>query len=77
LGLWCLAEGSVFECFDMEIHVVRNPPCAAEYWVAGIDYGASNPFTCILVGVCTGNILNRLRNYGRERILLGSQEQKS
>jgi len=54
LGLWCLAEGSVFECFDMEIHVVRNPPCAAEYWVAGIDYGASNPFTCILVGVCTG-----------------------
>lgn len=54
LGLWCLAEGSIFECFDRNTHVISNPPCAAEYWVAGIDYGASNPFACLLVGVSTG-----------------------
>ncbi len=54
LGLWCLAEGAIFDFFDRKIHVVRRPPAAAEYWVAGIDYGSVNPFACILVGVSTG-----------------------
>ncbi len=54
LGLWCLAEGAIFDFFDRKLHVVRRPPAAAEYWVAGIDYGSVNPFACILVGVSTG-----------------------
>jgi len=54
LGEWCLAEGSIFEFFDDDLHVVRRPPRAAEYWVAGIDYGTSNAFCCLLVGVSTG-----------------------
>jgi len=54
LGLWCLAEGAIFDFFDDDIHVVDKPPAAADYWVAGIDYGAVNPFACVLVGVSTG-----------------------
>ncbi len=54
LGLWCLAEGSIFDFFDPKIHVWDRPKAAAEYWVAGIDYGASNPCTCLLIGVSTG-----------------------
>ncbi len=54
LGLWCLAEGAIFDFFDRKIHVVSRPPCAAEYWVAGIDYGSVNPFCCLLVGISTG-----------------------
>lgn len=54
LGLWCLAEGSIFDFFDRNIHVVKKPPRAAEYWVAGIDYGTSNNFACMLMGVNTG-----------------------
>jgi len=54
LGLWCLAEGAIFDFFDRKIHVVSRPPTAAEYWVAGIDYGTINPFCCLLVGVSTG-----------------------
>ncbi len=54
LGLWCLAEGAIFDFFDKNIHVVRQPPTAAEYWVAGIDYGTSNNFACMLMGVNTG-----------------------
>ena len=54
LGLWCLAEGAIFDFFDRKIHVVSKPPRAAEYWVAGIDYGVSNAFACVLVGVSTG-----------------------
>lgn len=54
LGLWCLAEGAIFDFFDTKVHVVDRPPACAEYWVAGIDYGAVNPFACVLVGVNTG-----------------------
>lgn len=54
LGLWCLAEGAIFDFFDTKIHVLRKPPCAAEYWIAGIDYGVSNAFACVLVGINTG-----------------------
>lgn len=54
LGLWTLAEGAIYEFFDEDIHTVDRPPRAAEYWVAGIDYGVSNAFCCLLVGVNTG-----------------------
>ena len=54
LGLWCLAEGAIFDFFDTKIHVVNQPPRAAEYWVAGIDYGTANNFSCMLMGVSTG-----------------------
>jgi PBSX family phage terminase large subunit len=54
LGEWCLAEGAIFDFFDKKIHVVSRPPRAAEFWIAGIDYGASNAFSCIIFGVCTG-----------------------
>ncbi len=55
LGLWCLAEGAIFDFFDREVHVVPRPPAAAEYWIAGIDYGVSNAFACVLIGVNTGH----------------------
>ncbi len=54
LGLWCLAEGAIFDFFDRKIHVVDKPPAAAEYWVAGVDYGTTNNFACMLMGVSTG-----------------------
>lgn len=54
LGLWCMAEGAIFDFFDRSIHVLPKPPRAAEYWIAGIDYGVSNAFACTLIGVSTG-----------------------
>ena len=54
LGLWCMAEGAIFDFFDRDIHVVKQPTAAADYWLAGIDYGTSNAFACVLVGVCSG-----------------------
>jgi len=54
LGLWSLAEGAIFDFFDRDIHVLSSPPCAAEYWIAAIDYGAVNPFACLILGVSTG-----------------------
>ena len=54
LGLWCLAEGAIFDFFDTKIYVKNEPPRCAEYWVAGIDYGTSNNFACVLMGINTG-----------------------
>lgn len=54
LGLWCLAEGAIFDFFDPKIHVLKRPPRAAEYWIAAIDYGQIHPFVCLLIGVSTG-----------------------
>lgn len=55
LGLWCLAEGAIFDFFDRSVYVIKDreqPP--AEYWIAGIDVGTSNAFACLLIAVSTG-----------------------
>jgi PBSX family phage terminase large subunit len=55
LGMWCLAEGAIFDFFEKNIHVVKRPPRAAEYWIAGIDFGVSNNFACVIIGINTGH----------------------
>ena len=54
LGEWCLAEGAIFEFFDRKLHIVNIPPRAADFYIAGIDYGASNAFACVLIGYHSG-----------------------
>lgn len=54
LGLWCLAEGAIFDFFDRDIYVWKRPQRCAEYWIAGIDDGTSNNFACVLLGVNSG-----------------------
>jgi PBSX family phage terminase large subunit len=54
LGLWCLAEGAIFDFFDYNIHTVRRPPTSPNYYIASIDYGTSNAFVCLVIGVSTG-----------------------
>jgi PBSX family phage terminase large subunit len=54
LGLWCLAEGAIFDFFDRSLYVRKKPPRAAEYFIAGIDVGTSNAFACLIIGVSTG-----------------------
>jgi len=49
-GEWVLAEGTVYDFFDEEDHVIDLPPGIAEYYVIGIDYGTSNPTTFSLIG---------------------------
>ncbi len=49
-GEWVLAEGTVYDFFDEEIHVIDVPPGPAEYYVVGVDYGTVNPTAFVLVG---------------------------
>ncbi len=50
LGEWCLAEGAIFDFFDKNIHVDKQMK-AVDYWIAGVDYGASNAFACVILGI--------------------------
>jgi PBSX family phage terminase large subunit len=49
-GEWVLAEGTVYDFFDEDDHIINTPPGPAEYYVIGIDYGTSNPTTFSLIG---------------------------
>lgn len=50
LGEWCLAEGAIFDFFERDIHVDKQMK-SCDFWIAGIDYGASNAFACVVLGV--------------------------
>lgn len=54
LGEWCLAEGAIFDFFDLNVHTVKRPPTAAEFYLGGIDFGISNPFAAVIVGFNSG-----------------------
>lgn len=50
LAEWCLAEGSVYDLFDEDMHVIEESKAYAKYYVLGVDYGTTNPCAFILVG---------------------------
>lgn len=51
LGLWVMAEGTVYDTFDETIHTILHPPAPANEYVVGVDYGTSNPTTFGLFGI--------------------------
>lgn len=50
LGLWCAAEGAIYDFFNEDEHTLVKCP-KASYYILGIDYGTSNPFAAGLFGV--------------------------
>ena len=56
LGEWCLAEGAVYDAWDPEQHVVKTLPHIAQWVGLGIDYGTTNPFAALLLGVSDGRL---------------------
>ncbi|GAA1455439.1 PBSX family phage terminase large subunit [Nocardiopsis tropica] len=51
LGEWSLAEGAIYDAFDPDAHVVDTLPEITRWISTGIDYGTTNPFSAILLGV--------------------------
>ncbi len=50
LGEWCVAEGAIYDAYDEQRHVVDTLPAMRRYW-SGVDYGTSNPFSMVLLGL--------------------------
>lgn len=51
LGEWVQAEGAVYDFFDRDVHCIDFAPNLAKTYILGVDYGTSNAFSAILVGI--------------------------
>ena len=51
LGQWVLAEGAIYESWDAERHVVKRLPEITRWISLGVDYGTTNPFAALVIGV--------------------------
>jgi len=49
-GKWVLSEGTVYDFFSKELHVIGSPPGAAQWYVVGVDYGTTNPTCFSMIG---------------------------
>jgi PBSX family phage terminase large subunit len=59
LGMWVAAEGAIYDMWDEEHHVIpRSKLPLIDRWIStGIDYGTSNPFAGLLIGLGVDNRL--------------------
>ena len=60
LGLWCAAQGQIYE-FDPKQHVTEDLPEDGRYYIS-VDYGTMNPFSAGLWCVSGGRAV-RLREF--------------
>jgi PBSX family phage terminase large subunit len=53
LGEWVAAEGAIYDAWDRERHIVTSlPEQGIHRWISlGVDYGTSNPFHAVLLGL--------------------------
>lgn len=51
LGEWVAAEGAVFDMWDEERHVVDELPHIVQWIAVGCDYGSTNPFHAVSIGL--------------------------
>jgi len=51
LGEWCLAEGAVYDMWDEDTHVVDTLPPITRWISCGVDYGTTNPFAALVLGL--------------------------
>jgi PBSX family phage terminase large subunit len=56
-GLWTMAEGVVYECFDPARHVVDTLPAMQRVLAVGVDYGTTNPTRGVKLGLGVDNRL--------------------
>ncbi|MGW5304861.1 PBSX family phage terminase large subunit [Streptomyces griseoluteus] len=49
-GAWVVAEGAIYSEWDETRHVVDELPPMRRHWL-GVDYGTTNPFSAVLLGL--------------------------
>lgn len=58
-GKWVLAEGTIYDFFNRDYHVIQAPPGNADYYIVGVDYGTTNPTAFSMIGCSTMTYPNR------------------
>ncbi|MEX5713205.1 terminase family protein [Parafrankia sp. FMc6] len=66
LGEWVVAEGSVYDMWDPERHVVPagRIPHIRRWLASAVDYGTSNPFAALLLGLADDGRLYLVDEWG-------------
>lgn len=57
LGHWVQAEGAIYDCWDPDRHIVDDLPPIARWLCDAIDYGTTNPYADLLIGLGTDSRL--------------------
>lgn len=63
LGQWVQSEGAVYEKWDADHHVVDVLPQMTRWLALGVDYGTTNPFAGLTLGLGTDKRLYLAREY--------------
>lgn len=51
-GRWVLAEGAIYDAWDPDRHIIQGPvPPLVRLPGVGVDYGTTNPFAALMLGV--------------------------
>lgn len=79
LGLWCLAEGVIYDMFNEDIHKVETINRVYEKYYVSIDYGTQNATVFLLWGLSNGKwyIVKEYYYSGRDESLQKTDEQYS
>lgn len=72
-GLWCGAEGLVYDKWDRELHVRARNAKDFKRWYIGIDDGYTNPFVVLLAGVDDDGRVHIFREFYQSGLLMASR----
>lgn len=50
-GLWVAAEGAIYDMWDDAVHVIDIVPPITQWLCCAVDYGTTNPFHAVLLGL--------------------------
>jgi len=50
-GIWATAEGTVYDTFDSQVHIVERNLSEFQQWALAMDEGYTNPAVILLVGI--------------------------
>ncbi|HEX2881987.1 MAG TPA: hypothetical protein VHO25_20855 [Polyangiaceae bacterium] len=60
-GLWAAAEGSVYDTFDRLVHIKDEADSVPVYYLAGVDWGFTNPGVIQVWGIDSDKRMIRVR----------------
>lgn len=66
-GLWAAAEGSVYDTFDRALHIKDEADSIPTYYLAGVDWGFTNPGVIQVWGIDSDKRMIRVREIYRTK----------
>lgn len=66
-GLWAAAEGSVYDTFDRVVHIQDQVDSVPAYYLAGVDWGFTNPGVIQVWGIDGDKRMIRVREVYRTK----------